>query len=46
MNASTQETGPNEPPACDICGSTRLVWRRCKLVCENCHTILKSCADL
>jgi hypothetical protein len=22
------------------------VWRRCKLVCEQCGTILMSCADL
>jgi len=38
-----------EPPSsevCDLCGSDRIVWRRCKLICENCRTILKSCADL
>jgi hypothetical protein len=31
---------------CDYCGATALVWRKCKLVCENCHNIVKSCADL
>ncbi|HEY2026530.1 MAG TPA: hypothetical protein VGG78_05945 [Gemmatimonadaceae bacterium] len=43
-------TGPTEPtPAsesCDLCGSTDLVWRNCKLLCRNCHAIVKSCADL
>lgn len=45
---------PPEPPAlevgdeeeCEICGSTRLEWRKCKLVCLHCRQILKSCADL
>jgi hypothetical protein len=39
---------PQEPAAesCEICGSTRLEWLRCKLICANCRTILKSCADL
>jgi hypothetical protein len=31
---------------CDMCGAAELVWRKCKLVCRNCGTILKSCADL
>jgi len=31
---------------CDICGSDRLVWRNCKLLCTNCRSIVKSCADL
>jgi hypothetical protein len=31
--------------ACEVCGSARVVWRACKLVCENCRTILKTCAD-
>jgi len=34
------------PPTCDICGSPRVVWRKCKLLCENCGTVLMSCADL
>jgi hypothetical protein len=43
-----QPSGSVPPSAdvCDLCGSNRIVWRRCKLICENCHTILKSCADL
>lgn len=32
--------------SCDICGSERVVWQKCKLICLNCGTILKSCADL
>jgi hypothetical protein len=31
---------------CDICGSTQLFWRNCKLLCRNCNAIVKSCADL
>ncbi len=31
---------------CDICGSDQVSWRKCKLICLNCGTILKSCADL
>jgi hypothetical protein len=31
---------------CDICGSANVVWRKCKLICLTCGTILKSCADL
>lgn len=31
---------------CDICGSNRVVEIKCKVVCQNCGTILKSCADL
>lgn len=31
---------------CDLCGSLRTEWRKCKLVCLNCRQILKSCADL
>jgi hypothetical protein len=30
---------------CDICGMHALVWRKCKLICDNCRTIIKSCAD-
>ena len=45
---------PNEEPAaasaplesCDYCGSTQLAWRKCKLICNNCRQINKSCADL
>jgi hypothetical protein len=31
---------------CDHCGSTRLVWRKCKQVCLDCGNINRSCADL
>ena len=31
---------------CDVCGSDRVTWQKCKLICLNCGTILKSCADL
>ncbi len=31
---------------CDICGSERVFWRKCKQLCLNCGSILKSCADL
>jgi hypothetical protein len=31
---------------CDYCGSAKLEWRKCKLICTNCRQINKSCADL
>lgn len=31
---------------CDYCGALALAWRKCKLICGNCHQINKSCADL
>ena len=31
---------------CDVCGSTELKEIKCKLVCLNCGTILRSCSDL
>lgn len=39
---------PDEPAdePCAYCGERRLVWRKCKLVCETCGNINKSCADL
>ena len=41
---------PHEPVVaaeqCDLCGSPDLWWRNCKLVCRNCRSIVKSCADL
>jgi len=36
----------NAPAVCDICGSTDLREIKCKIVCGNCGTILKTCADL
>ena len=48
--------GDNESPAreigavsaecCDYCGSERIEWRKCKLICAECRQINKSCADL
>ena len=35
-----------DPAPCDFCGVPRLVWRKCKLICEACGNINKSCADL
>ena len=32
--------------ACDYCGSARVEWRKCKLICDDCKQINKSCADL
>jgi hypothetical protein len=32
--------------SCDYCGSSKIVWRKCKLICEECRQINKSCADL
>ena len=31
---------------CDVCGSTNVWWRNCKLLCRGCGAIVKSCADL
>ncbi len=38
--------GPEPGAACEYCGAVQLVWRKCKLICENCRQINKSCADL
>ena len=38
--------GKCESAPCDFCGVARLVWRKCKLMCESCGNINKSCADL
>ena len=35
-----------EVEVCDVCGSTNIKEIKCKLICQNCGTILKSCADL
>ena len=32
--------------SCDYCGSPKLEWRKCKLICADCRQINKSCADL
>jgi hypothetical protein len=31
---------------CAVCAMPALVWRKCKLICENCGSVNKSCADL
>ena len=31
---------------CEYCGLEALRWRKCKLICDNCKQINKSCADL
>jgi hypothetical protein len=35
-----------EAEVCDVCGSTNIKEIKCKVICLNCGTILKSCADL
>ena len=45
--SSSHKSRPDDDPACcDVCGVPALVWRKCKLVCENCGSVNKSCADL
>ncbi len=34
------------PEVCDVCGSSNLLSIKCKVVCRNCGTILRSCSDL
>ena len=38
--------GPAQGETCDYCGVATLTWRKCKLICDNCRQINKSCADL
>jgi len=35
-----------EIEVCDVCGSTDIKQFKCKLVCQNCGAILKTCSDL
>ncbi|HEX7239291.1 MAG TPA: hypothetical protein VF263_03415 [Longimicrobiaceae bacterium] len=44
VHAETPAGGLDE--TCDVCGSARMEWRKCKLVCLDCRQIVKSCADL
>ena len=37
---------PKVPGVCDVCGSSDVREIKCKVICGNCKTILKSCADL
>jgi hypothetical protein len=43
---ATQPDGPAQGETCDYCGSAALHWRKCKLICDDCKQINKSCADL
>lgn len=36
----------SEREACEVCGSTDIVEIKCKVMCRNCGTILRSCSDL
>jgi hypothetical protein len=52
--SAAEPASPNDPTvhngaplaSCDYCGSARLEWRKCKLICADCRQINKSCADL
>jgi hypothetical protein len=47
QSGADRSEGPGVvPDECDVCGSGDLVERRCKVICRNCHSIVKSCADL
>lgn len=41
--AALMHTGDVE--VCDVCGNPAVVWRKCKQLCLQCGTILRSCAD-
>jgi hypothetical protein len=43
---SRERDGDRDPACCDVCGVAALIWRKCKLVCENCGAVNKTCADL
>jgi hypothetical protein len=50
-DAPTEPEGPQPDgratgELCDYCGAEALTWRKCKLICESCGNIVKSCADL
>ncbi len=45
LRAATPD-GPAQGETCDYCGSSALTWRKCKLICDDCRQINKSCADL
>lgn len=36
----------SESDLCDVCGSADIVEIKCKIMCRNCGTILRSCSDL
>lgn len=35
-----------KPKTCDYCGSERLEWVKCKLMCRDCRQLVMSCGDL
>jgi hypothetical protein len=35
-----------EIEVCDVCGSTETRQFKCKVICLNCGTILRTCSDL
>ncbi len=39
-------TVDSQPEVCDVCGSANIVEIKCKVMCRNCGTILRSCSDL
>ena len=45
-SATQQHDSTPVADSCDYCGSPRLEWRKCKLICLDCRQINKSCADL
>ena len=45
-DADRQSTPGADAETCDVCGSTDLAEIRCKVICRNCHTILRTCSDL
>jgi len=45
-DAPEEPSDQSSAERCDFCGSARLTWRKCKLICEACRQINKSCADL
>jgi hypothetical protein len=46
LDARSSEAVDAAEEPCVMCGGTAVTWRKCKLVCLSCGTILKSCADL
>jgi hypothetical protein len=45
-SVSEERSCASPEECCDYCGSIRLEWRKCKLICGDCRQINKSCADL
>ncbi len=49
---NTKNYGPwrtaasSQSDLCDVCGSADIVEIKCKIICRNCGTILRSCSDL